>query len=153
MGARMDPSIMTTIFNNRGILMPEYIIGLPAFIAWFACGLLALVIFGTIYSKITKHNEMQLIGGGNTAASVAYVAALIGYSLPLGSAAANTVSLGEFIVWAVIGLVVQVLAYYVANMFQPKLSERITNGDMSAAVWKGGVAIAVGMINANCMTY
>ena len=151
---RMDTIAMLAKYLNREFLnMPEYIVGLPAFLAWFACGLVALGLFGFIYTRITKHDEMKLMSQGNTAASIAFIGALIGYSLPLGSAAANTVTIGEFLVWAVVGLVVQVLAYYVATFFQKGLSQRIINGDMAAAVWKGGFAIAVGMLNANCMTY
>ena len=157
MGPRISPQQFDTflaIINNREILpMPEYIIGLPAFLAWFACGLVALALFGFIYTRITKHDEMKLMSQGNNAASIAFVGALIGYSLPLGSAAANTVTLGEFIVWAIVGLVVQVLAYYIASFFQKGLSQRIIDGDVAAAVWKGGLAIAIGMLNANCMTY
>ena len=153
---RINPDVifsaMSTL-NREYITMPEYIIGLPAFLAWFACGLIALGLFGFIYTRITPHDEMSLMRAGNTSAAVAFVGVLIGYSLPLGSAAANTVTLGEFIVWALVGFVVQVLAYFVANMLQPGLSKRIVANDMAAAVWKGGFAIAVGMINANCMTY
>ena len=133
--------------------MPQYIVGLPAFLAWFACGLVALGVFGFIYTRVTPHDEMSLIRGGNTAAAVGFVGVLIGYSLPLGSAAANTVSLGEFIAWALIGLVVQVGAYFMANVLQPGLSKRIVDGEMAAAIWKGGFGIAIGMLNANCMTY
>jgi len=133
--------------------MPQYIIGLPAFAAWFACGLVALGLFAFIYSKITSHDEMKLIKAGNTAAALAFMGAIIGYALPLGSAAANTVTLGEFITWSIIGMVVQIGVYFVARALQPGLSKRITEGDMSAAIWSGGLAIAVGMLNANCMTY
>ena len=158
MGPRINPGHLEPLLSiiNREYLsmnLPQYIIGLPAFAAWFACGLLAFAVFGFIYTSITRHDEMKLMKAGNTSASVAFVGALIGYALPLGSAAANTVTLGEFITWAAIGLVVQVLAYFIATFLQPNLSQRITDNDMAAAVWKGGLAIAIGMLNANCMTY
>ena len=54
----------------------------------------------------------------------AYLGALIGFSLPLASAAANSVSIVDFIVWAVVGLLVQLAAFFVA---------RATLDDLSAA--------------------
>ena len=154
MTPRVNPeTALYALSNMEYSMIPSNLIGLPAFLAWFGCGIVALFLFGFVYSRITKHDEMSLMRSGNNAASVAFVGALIGYSIPLGSAAANTVTLGEFIVWAIVGFVIQVGAYFAATFFQKNLSQRIIDGDMAAAVWKGGLAIAVGMINANCMTY
>ena len=133
--------------------LPNYIVGLPAFIAWFACGLFALGLFGFLYTRITKHDEIKLIREGNTAAAIGFMGVLVGYSLPLSSAAENTVSLMEFIVWAAIRFAAQVAAYFIGSLVQPGLSKRITENDIAAGISKGGFAIAVGMLNAACMTY
>lgn len=151
----VDPEIVMTSTSAVAstIVLPKYIVGLPAFLAWFACGIAALITFGFIYSRITRHDEIALMREGNTAASIGFVGVLIGYSIPLSSAATHTVSVGEFLVWALIGLVMQVLAYVAGSYFQPGLSKRIIDGDVAAGVWKGGFAITVGMLNAACMTY
>lgn len=157
--ATVPPPSKLIIKNNINIIngeyfdMPAYIVGLPAFAAWFACGLLSLAVFGYIYTRITKHDEIKLMREGNVSASIASIGFLIGYSIPLSSAATHTVTIGEFLVWALVGFVAQVLAYVLSSYFQPGLSERISNNDIAAGIWKGGFAIAVGMINAACMTY
>ncbi|RYG30765.1 MAG: DUF350 domain-containing protein, partial [Burkholderiales bacterium] len=37
--------------------------------------------------------------------------------------------------------------------FQKSLATRITQGEMSAGLWAGGIALVVGLLNAACMTY
>lgn len=133
--------------------MNGYVAGLPAFLAYFGSGVVLLVLFALVYSAITPQREFRLIREGNTAAATAYLGALVGFSLPLASAAANSVSIVDFVIWAVIGAVLQLIAFAVAAMVQKGLSTRIDAGEMAAGVWAGGVALVTGMLNAACMTY
>lgn len=133
--------------------MNGYVAGLPAFLAYFGSGVVLLVVFALVYSAITPQREFRLIREGNTAAATAYLGALVGFSLPLASAAANSVSIIDFVIWAVIGAVLQLIAFAVAAMVQKGLSTRIDAGEMAAGVWAGGVALVTGMLNAACMTY
>ena len=52
---------------------------LLAFSAYFFIGVAMVIIFLFIYSKITPHNEWQLIKNNNTAASLAFSGTLLGY--------------------------------------------------------------------------
>lgn len=130
-----------------------YVAGLPLFLAYFGIGTALLALFGFAYTAATPHHEMTLIKGGNGAAVTGFLGAILGFSLPLASAAANSVSILDFILWAVIGGVVQVIAFFVASSTMSDLSGRITRGEMPAGAWAGGVALAVGVLNAACMTY
>ncbi|MGV3576302.1 MAG: DUF350 domain-containing protein [Devosia sp.] len=133
--------------------MLDYVAGLPAFLGYFAIGLGAYGVFALVYTAITPHREVELIRAGNMAAVTAFLGAILGFSLPLASAAANSVSIVDYIIWAVIGILAQILAYYIANFTLKNLHEKITNGDLTAGVWGGGIALAVGILNAACMTY
>lgn len=130
-----------------------YVAGLPAFLLYFAAGLAALAAFAAIYSALTPHHELRLIRTGNSAAVVAFLGAIIGFSLPLASAAANSVSIVDFLIWALVGAVVQGIAFLGAALTMSRLPARITDGEIAAGIWTAGVAIAVGMLNAACMTY
>lgn len=130
-----------------------YVAGLPLFLAYFLFGLVMLTAFAAAYALVTPHRELTLIRSGNGAAVLAYLGALLGFSLPLASAAANSVSLVDFLIWAVIGLVIQIGAFFVARATLDDLSGRITEGEMAAGGWAGGIALAVGLLNAACMTY
>ncbi len=133
--------------------MIHYVAGLPAFLSYFLSGLGCFAAFAVIYTWITPQKETQLIREGNLAAVVAFLGALIGFSFPLASAAAHSVSLVDFVIWAVIGIAVQVLAFYIANFTMKDLHGKITEGNVAAGLWGGGIAVAVGILNAACMTY
>ena len=133
--------------------MYGYVAGLPAFLAYFGCGIVLLFVFATVYSLVTPQRELTLVRAGNCAAATAYLGTLLGFSLPLASAAANSVSLVDFVIWAAVGAVIQLLAFGLAALLQKNLPARITAGEMSAGLWAGGIALIVGLLNAACMTY
>ncbi len=130
-----------------------YVAGLPAFLAYFVSGTILLAAFAGVYALATPHKELTLIKAGNGAAVLAYLGAILGFSLPLASAAANSVSVIDFILWAVIGAVVQIIAFFIASATMKDLAGRITAGEIAAGGWAAGIALAVGILNAACMTY
>ena len=133
--------------------MNGYVTGLPAFLAYFGSGVGMLIVFSVIYSLVTPQREFTLIREGNGAAATAFLGALLGFSLPLASAAANSVSLIDFVIWAAIGAIVQLLAFAAAALTQRELATRITRGEIGAGLWAGAIALVVGLLNAACMTY
>ncbi len=62
---------------------------LLAFSAYFFIGVAMVIIFLFIYSKITPHNEWQLIKNNNTAAALAFSGTLLGYVIPLSGNDSN----------------------------------------------------------------
>ncbi|ACE94433.1 hypothetical protein AMC90_PD00356 (plasmid) [Rhizobium phaseoli] len=133
--------------------MLDYVAGLPAFLGYFAIGLGAYAVFAVIYTWLTPQQEVQLIRAGNLAAVTAFLGALVGFSLPLASAAANSVSIIDYVIWAAIGILAQILAFYIANFTMTDLHEKITADDIAAGLWGGGIALVIGILNAACMTY
>ncbi|MGV2124856.1 DUF350 domain-containing protein [Agrobacterium vitis] len=133
--------------------MLNYMAGLPAFLGYFFIGIAAYGVFAAIYTRLTPHKEVELIRAGNLAAVTAFLGALMGFSLPLASAAANSVSIIDYILWAFVGILVQIFAFYIANFTMKDLHEKITAGDIAAGLWGGGIALIVGILNAACMTY
>ncbi|MBY4609288.1 DUF350 domain-containing protein [Rhizobium sp. 9T] len=133
--------------------MLDYVAGLPAFLGYFAVGLAAYAVFAVIYTFLTPQKEVQLIRAGNLAAVTAFLGALVGFSLPLASAAANSVSIVDYIIWAVVGILAQILAFYIANFTMTDLHEKITADNIAAGIWGGGIALVIGILNAACMTY
>lgn len=121
-------------------------------LAFVAAGGFTL-IFKAIYQALTPHNEGKLIREGNAAAAVALGGAVLGYVLPLASALAHTVSLPEFVAWAVVAAVAQIAAFWlVRRVALPDISARIERGEMSAALYVLMISLAVGVLNAACMT-
>ncbi len=128
--------------------------GLINFALYFACSLVLVVIFKFIYSAITPHDEWQLVKQQNVSAAIGFVGAQIGFALALGSAISNSTHILDFLLWGVIALIAQLLAFAVVRfLFLPQVSERITNNEISAGIILGGISVAVGILNAACLTY
>ncbi|MCY0967065.1 DUF350 domain-containing protein [Parathalassolituus penaei] len=125
------------------------------FAAYFAAGLLALVIFKVVYVRITPHDEWQLIREeNNSAAAIGFGGAIIGFAIALYSAISHSVSLLDFGIWALIALCAQLLAFAVVRfVFMPALVRRIQEGEMSAGIMLASVSIAVGLLNAASLTW
>jgi len=125
------------------------------FAMYFGIGLGFLVAFKFIYSLITPQREWQLIKEEkNTTAAIGFGGAIVGFSLALASAASHSVSLVDFAIWAGIALLAQLVAFFIVRLFfMPKIVERIENNEISAGLVLAATNIAVGLINAACMSY
>jgi len=55
-------------------------------------------------------------------------------------------------VWGLIGLVVQVAAHFILSKVMPQLYSSLEQGQMSAGLMQGSLAISLGLINAASMT-
>jgi putative membrane protein len=130
-----------------------YLTGLPLFAAYFGLGLLLLGVFVVIYIRITPYHEVSLIRAGNAAAAASLGGAVIGFVLPIASSIENSVSLLDMLVWAVVSLVVQLVAFFIARAIVPTISRNVEQGQLASGIFLGAVAIALGLLNAACMTY
>ena len=132
----------------------QYLLGgLPSFLIFFASAIILLLVFIGVYIWLTPHNELALIRANNSAAALAFSGAIIGFALPLTSAISYSLTLLDFVLWGLIALVVQVLTFIVLRITVKDLPQRITNGEIAPAIFTASTAIAVGLINASCMTY
>ena len=131
----------------------ESLAGLPAFAAYFGVGLVLLGLFLVIYLWMTPYPEIKLIREGNTAASASLGGAMIGFVLPLASAVENSVSLIDMLIWSLIALLVQLLAYFLVHRLLPHLSRDVAEGKLASGVFLAAAAITFGLLNAACMTY
>lgn len=127
--------------------------GLPAFLAYFAMAVVLVLLFIRIYTWVTPQDELAQIRANNTAAALAFGGALIGFALPLSSAITNSMSLLDCAVWGAVALIVQVLTFVVLRVAIKQLPERINQGEIATGSFVAASAIAVGLINAACMTY
>ena len=127
--------------------------GAVAFLLAFVVAGLFTIAFKYVYQWVTPYNEKALIRQGNVAAAIALAGALIGYVLPLASALSHTVSLPEFAAWAALAGVIQIAAFTGVRLVAlPDVKARIENGETSIGVYLAGISIAVGVLNAACMT-
>jgi putative membrane protein len=130
-------------------LNPAAVLG---FLSYILGAALLFALFQFIYTRITPHKEFELIRSGNVAAAIALGGAIIGFAIPASNVIAYSISLLDFIVWAVIAAFVQLLAFLMTSLVLKGTSERIKKGEIAAGIYVAAVAISVGMLNAACMT-
>ena len=127
--------------------------GLPAFLVYFCTGLIAIVAYLFAYTRITAHNEFQLIRDNDPAAAIALGLSLLGFTLPVVSAIAHSANVVDCLIWSLVALLVQVIVYYLVRIPVPNLSQRIAEGQMAPAIWLGLSSLAAGALNAASMIY
>ncbi|MBO9395100.1 DUF350 domain-containing protein [Shimia sp. R9_2] len=134
-------------------LLTATLTGIVPFLMYFATALILLMLFMALYMRMTPNDEVALIKENNVAASVVLSAAFIGFSLPLASAAANSINLIDFLIWGVIAGIAQLAVYQIFKRFYPLLSERISRGEIAVSIKLAGISVTVGLLNAACITY
>lgn len=129
--------------------------GLVDFAIYFVISIAYLFIFKFAYTLVTPHDEWKLVKEDkNTAAAIGFAGAIVGFCIALGSAVSNSQNLIDFTVWGVVAVVAQCFAFALLRFtFMPKIVERIDNNEISAGIMLGSVSVAVGLLNAACMTY
>lgn len=127
--------------------------GLGYFLLYFVAALVAEAVFIFLYMIVTPHREMTLIREGNTAAALSLGGAVLGFTVPVASAVANSVSLLDMAVWSAVALVVQLIVFVLASLALRGLSRRIEEGDLAAGITLAAASLAIGVLNAASMTY
>jgi putative membrane protein len=135
--------------------MSEHLLtyALPAFISHFISSIILLLLFVTIYIRITPYKEITLIRSGNMAAAASLSGSILGYSIALASAIANSVNLQDMLIWGCIALLVQLFAYFAARVMLPGLVLDIPENKVASGIFLGAISLSMGLLNAASLTY
>jgi putative membrane protein len=131
----------------------HYLNTLPLFLLYFAVAIAISAAYLAIYSFVTPYAEWTLIRNGNNAAAIGLSGAIIGFVIPLASTISQSLSLTDMVVWGVVAMIVQLLVYLIARICKPHLNTDIEAGRTAPAVLLAALSVAVGILNAACMTY
>ncbi|MGL4242675.1 MAG: DUF350 domain-containing protein [Beijerinckiaceae bacterium] len=129
------------------------LVGIPNFFLDAAVGVTLSFVFAVTYIRVTGHDEMKLIREGNASAALAFGGSLIGFALPLSKSIAQASSIPDCILWGVMALIVQIIAYGIARLVIPDLSTKIEKNTLAAAIVLAAISIMAGQLNAASMTY
>jgi putative membrane protein len=124
---------------------------LPHFLAYFFTALGLFLVFITAFSASTPHREFALIRDGNRSAAIQMIGTVLGFALPLAVILGHAVSLPDLLAWGLVALVVQIITFWVIQFVFKNISDKIVNNCVSSGIFVGGMAFAVGMIQAGCM--
>lgn len=123
-----------------------------AYLIYIAVSFALLGLFLLVYTRITPHREFRLIREGNVAAALSLGGAVLGFSLTLSSSIQHNATFEMFLLWAFGAFAVQVVAYLVVARALRNVSEAITADNRGMGALMGVISLAVGMVNAACLT-
>ena len=129
-------------------VIDSFVSGLPILMLHSSVTIAILLAGIWLYIWMTPWDEMALIRKGNNAAALSLGGAIVGLALPLAIAMAASVSVYEIILWGPVTLILQIIAYRVADIVMRTLPKRIEDGQMSAAVLLVSIKLAAAIINA-----
>ncbi len=126
---------------------------LPGFLSHFLAGLALLGAAVMLYARSTPHDELALIRAGNPAAAVSLGGAVLGFALPIGASIAHSANLLDAVVWAAVALGAQLAAFAASARFLlPGWRAATERGETGCAALMAAIAVAVGVLNAACLT-
>jgi putative membrane protein len=127
--------------------------GFDDFLVYLAISLALLYCFVWLYIRVTPWAEMALIRAGNMAASFSLGGAILGFIVPLSAAIKYSVNLVDMVIWGLIALVVQIMAFIVVKMLVPSVTQDIEANNGAQGFFLGVTSLAAGLLNAACMSY
>ncbi len=118
--------------------------GIFAINAVAAAGL--LVVSCVLYVLLTPYKELELLRSGNASAGLSLGGVIIGLAIPLSSALASSLSVYDLVIWGVVALLIQLLAFRMVDILLGDLPKRIEMDEAGAAIVLISVKIASAMI-------
>lgn len=129
-------------------VIQSFLAGFPVLLLHFGVTIGMLAIGVTIYQLVTPYHELKLIRAGNTAAAVSFAGAIVGLAIPLAICMATSVSVWDIVIWGVVTLLIQILAFRIGDALLKDLPSRIESGEMGAAILVVAIKLAVAFVNA-----
>ncbi|MBO8175858.1 DUF350 domain-containing protein [Aeribacillus pallidus] len=126
------------------------------FLAHVGVGLFLLLLGIIVFSLTTKFSERELIKQGNLAVALKLWGKGLGLAIVIFTVWASSVSLLDAFIWGLVGIVTQVVSYYIIEyILTPKtnLAKKVEEGNTAIGFSLFSASIAVGLIVAASLTY
>ena len=124
------------------VAIPLLLIGIKIFMWQTAYDEIAI-----IRDAASKDNDIHDEAGIAVAHSLGGKA--IGLALVIASAVFHSVSIGDLVIWGIVGIVFQVLVYFVFEKLMPfKVETEVCNGNIAVGIFSERLSIATGLIMA-----
>lgn len=126
------------------------------FLAYLGVSLSLLVIGMLLFALSTpKIKEFQLIARKNVAAAMLLGGKVVGLALVLGAAVEYSVSLVDMAIWGAIGIIAQIIVFFIAEVLTVRYSiqQAIEEDNRAVGTMLLALSLAVGWIVAKCLTY
>jgi putative membrane protein len=125
------------------------------FLLYLAVSLILLLVGLFLMEITTKVKEFSLMAKGNKAASFVLGGRLLGLAIVLYSSLANSISLIDMILWGSIGIVAQIIVFYLAEWLTPRfnVNQSIEEDNQAVGIFLMLLSISIGIVIAGSLTY
>jgi putative membrane protein len=125
--------------------------GLPVLLLQFAVTLALLGVGVLCYNAITPFHERELVRAGNTAAGIVAGGSFVALAIPLAATLATSLVTLDIVIWGIVALLLQLIAFVAASRLIPGLRGMIEENNIAAACMLVGIQVAVALLNAGAM--
>ena len=123
------------------------IVGLPSMFG-HAAVIVGMLVGGIyLYFLLTPYDDIALVRAGNVASAISMFSIIVGLAIPLAFCLAYVSTLPELLFWGSLTVAIQLFAFKITDWFLTDLSERIEQGEISAALVLLAVKLAAAFIN------
>jgi putative membrane protein len=110
---------------------------------------LGLLITGCIvHVLLTPMKEMKLIREGNVSAGISVAAVIVGLAIPMAACLETATSVYNILIWGSVVILLQLLAFRVADLVLRDLPKRIEQDEIGAALVLAAVKLAAALVMA-----
>ncbi|WP_088068483.1 DUF350 domain-containing protein [Gottfriedia luciferensis] len=124
---------------------------------YLGSGLILLFIGFIAFTFSTKMSEQKLIlEDGNIAVALKLAGKLVGLAIVIMSSAKYSVSFTDFIIWSLIGVLAQMVTYWIAEFILfPKVSfaKKVEEGNIAVAILLFTLSVTVGLLISGSISY
>lgn len=126
----------------------SFVKGFPQFLLHGGVTLGLLITGCIVHVLLTPMKEMKLIREGNISAGISVAAVIVGLAIPMSACLETAKSVYDVLIWGVVAILLQLLAFRVAELILHDLPKRIERNEIGAALVLAAVKIAAAMVMA-----
>jgi len=130
------------------IAIQSFVGGFPEFLMQVGVTLGVLIAGCILHVLLTPMKEMKLIREGNVSAGISFAAVIVGLAIPMAACLATATSIYNILIWGVVVILLQLLAFRVVDLILRDLPRRIARDEIGAALVLAAVKIAAAMVMA-----
>jgi putative membrane protein len=130
------------------IAIQSFVKNFPDFLMQAGVTLGLLLVGCVLHVLLTPMKEMRLIKAGNVSAGISVAAVIVGLAIPMAACLSTAATIYDILIWGAVAILLQLLAFRVADLLLRDLPKRIEQDEIGAALVLAGVKLAAAMVMA-----
>lgn len=122
------------------------------YLKYIVVGIGMTIAYGAAYIRITPVRELILIKQGNLACALSLSGTLIGFCTALATSIARNVYFIDFILWAMLAAIIQLMVYATAIRIIPDAAAELENNNTAVGIFFFALSVSIGLLNAACLS-